>query len=597
MGYKACDLLDHTSSNIGDAIYYDAFGRVKKILHKDSREITYAYTGSDVTVTDEAGNETFFNYHAFGDPDEKLLRGVEDALGNQTSYGYNILGSLTTITQSKVTRTYKYNTKNFLESEKHPETGTTTYTRDNVGNLKTKTDDSGTTTYVYDALNRLRVIDYGSGTITYRYDDADNRILMETPHTTIEYTYDEVNRFRRKQQTILGNLYTTRYHYDDNDNLTGIDYPTGQTVTYDYNRKNQVIEVLGQGWGIDNIRYHTTDTTDTAIGLPREMTFSNGIITTLNYTARNLTKTLRANPLVLDLTYGYDASGNLKKIEDDLDPARDQAFTYDKLNRLKTYRGSWGEGAFGYTATGNRKSKTLNGVLTSYTYSNSRLVSTTGGEEISYRYNADGDVTYLTEGGLEYELRYNRLHQLTGYLTSGGDAIAQYSYDGDGQRITKTANGKTTLYHYGKGGELLSETDETGNPQADYIYLHGKLALKVAPDGVFFYHVDPAGTPLAMTDSTGAVTWRAEYKPFGEEQEITGPSENDKRFVGKEKDEESGLHYFGARYMESRIGRFTSPDPVRAVDPLTGKSSTKASQEPSEAQSLCLWTEQPLQVY
>ena len=218
--------------------------------------------------------------------------------------------------------------------------------------------------------------------------------------------------------------------------------------------------------------------------------------------------------------------------------------------------------------------------METYTYSNNRLVSTTGGEEISYRYNPDGDVRYLTEGGLEYELRYNRLHQLTGYLTSAGDAIAQYDYDGDGQRITKTVNGKTTLYHYGKGGELLSETDEAGNPQGDCIYLHGKLALKVAPDGVFFYHVDPAGTPLAMTDSTGAVTWRAEYKPFGEEQEITGPSENDKRFVGKEKDEESGLHYFGARYMESRIGRFMSPDPVGAVDEKTGKVNQKTIVNP-----------------
>jgi RHS repeat-associated protein len=41
--------------------------------------------------------------------------------------------------------------------------------------------------------------------------------------------------------------------------------------------------------------------------------------------------------------------------------------------------------------------------------------------------------------------------------------------------------------------------------------------------------------------------------------------------VGKEKDSESGLYYFGARYMDAGVGRFASIDPIRAVDPNTGK--------------------------
>jgi RHS repeat-associated protein len=70
-----------------------------------------------------------------------------------------------------------------------------------------------------------------------------------------------------------------------------------------------------------------------------------------------------------------------------------------------------------------------------------------------------------------------------------------------------------------------------------------------------------------MTDAAGAVVWRAEYKPFGEEHQIQATKDNDLRFVGKEKDEETGLLYFGARYMEALIGRFLAPDPVGAVDP------------------------------
>ena len=36
------------------------------------------------------------------------------------------------------------------------------------------------------------------------------------------------------------------------------------------------------------------------------------------------------------------------------------------------------------------------------------------------------------------------------------------------------------------------------------------------------------------------------------------------KFTGKERDAESGLDYFGARYFGSALGRFTSPDPLMA---------------------------------
>jgi RHS repeat-associated protein len=97
---------------------------------------------------------------------------------------------------------------------------------------------------------------------------------------------------------------------------------------------------------------------------------------------------------------------------------------------------------------------------------------------------------------------------------------------------------------------------------------------------VYYYHTDPAGTPLAMTDSSGNVVWRADYLPFGEENLITGTTENDLKFVGKEQDRETGLYYFGARYMEPMIGRFISTDPVGPVDPRTGKVDQKALLNP-----------------
>ncbi|MCL4474954.1 MAG: RHS domain-containing protein [Nitrospirae bacterium] len=80
------------------------------------------------------------------------------------------------------------------------------------------------------------------------------------------------------------------------------------------------------------------------------------------------------------------------------------------------------------------------------------------------------------------------------------------------------------------------------------------LSLSVfADEKVFFYHTDPAGTPLAMTDANGTVVWRADYKPFGEEQSITGTLENNEKFVGKEKDKETGCnvsHYSDPKFSQ-----------------------------------------------
>jgi RHS repeat-associated protein len=98
-----------------------------------------------------------------------------------------------------------------------------------------------------------------------------------------------------------------------------------------------------------------------------------------------------------------------------------------------------------------------------------------------------------------------------------------------------------------------------------FVYSALTLLFSIIPSfagqKVFFYHTDAAGTPVAMTDAGGNVVWRADYKPFGEEQSVTPYPENNKKFAGKEMDKETGLYYFGARYMDAGIGRFVSVDP------------------------------------
>lgn len=63
-----------------------------------------------------------------------------------------------------------------------------------------------------------------------------------------------------------------------------------------------------------------------------------------------------------------------------------------------------------------------------------------------------------------------------------------------------------------------------------------------------------------ITNAAGAVVRRHDYFAFGED--IEGPTGDPRRFTGKERDAETELHYFGARYYRSVWGRFTSVDPL-----------------------------------
>jgi hypothetical protein len=90
---------------------------------------------------------------------------------------------------------------------------------------------------------------------------------------------------------------------------------------------------------------------------------------------------------------------------------------------------------------------------------------------------------------------------LTAFL-SGGSPLAEFEYDGDGMRIKKTASGKTIIYHYGRAGSVISETDENGVNIVDYIYANGKLVAKVVNDEFIVPAAPDNLTASAISDRT-----------------------------------------------------------------------------------------------
>ncbi len=91
----------------------------------------------------------------------------------------------------------------------------------------------------------------------------------------------------------------------------------------------------------------------------------------------------------------------------------------------------------------------------------------------------------------------------------------------------------------------------------------------VSAQEVQYYHLDAVGNVRVVTNQAGQVVERHDYLPFGEEC-TTGPCAADtpvgagqpKHFTGKERDTETGLDYFGARYYRGNLGRFTTVDPT-----------------------------------
>ena len=244
---------------------------------------------------------------------------------------------------------------------------------------------------------------------------------------------------------------------------------------------------------------------------------------------------------------------------------RSESFNYDTLNRIvnaqQTTGTQWGE-SYTIDAWGNMTA------IGSYNGKPHESLSSTAlpSNQLSgYGYDAAGNMTSNGTASYTYDAE-NRL------IATAGNS---YIYDGDGQRVEKCTEGSTpgtcatgatgTLYWRGLGSEPLTETNLAGALQNNYVFFNGqRVARSDSTPLIHYYFSDHLGSHGVVENATGTTCEQdIDYYPYGgvEEDYCSGGGvAQNYKFTGKERDAESGLDEFGARYYASPLGRFMTPD-------------------------------------
>ncbi len=227
---------------------------------------------------------------------------------------------------------------------------------------------------------------------------------------------------------------------------------------------------------------------------------------------------------------------------------------------MKTVTGSNTE-AYSYDANGNRTSGgNVAGV-------NNQL--TTDGV-YNYQYDGEGNRTkrtnIVTHAVDLYSWDYrNRLTTLQSKNAAGVvTQTVSYEYDIDDQRVKRTINGVVENY-YLDGEQIAFVTDGGGNET--FHYLDGtnidEVLAQDTPTGMMWSLSDRLGTVDALTDASGVVVDKRTFNSFGRVLSETNPLVQFRYgYTGRERDLESGLEYYRARYYDSANGRFISVDPA-----------------------------------
>lgn len=274
-------------------------------------------------------------------------------------------------------------------------------------------------------------------------------------------------------------------------------------------------------------------------------------------------------------TYVYDKVGNIKAMKhrgsDPTHPGWTRTYAYNEASQLEA-----GE-------VNNRLSATTIGKITE-----------------SYSYDAHGNMTAMPHlSSMQWDYKDQLRATSRQAVNNGGTPeTTWYVYNAAGQRVRKVTErlgmagqaspnplkeriymGNFEVYHkYSGDGSTVALERETvhitdsskGNIALVETRTHGSEPGEAPARLVRFQFGNHLGSAVLELDDRAQILSYEEYFPYGSTsyQGVRSQTETPKRYryTGKERDEENGLYYHGARYYAPWLGRWTSCDPSGMVD-------------------------------
>jgi RHS repeat-associated protein len=437
------------------------------------------------------------------------------------------------------------------------------------------------------------------------------RSAMCSQESTSSFSYDPMGRLIAEARSIGLNTVTTNttgYKYNLDGSLYQLTYPSGDVVTYTVGGAGRVTQVSDTA-NNNFVAAPSTAPMYAPHGALAGMTQGSGITTTNIYNDRLQPILLSSGPSsgpVFSVCYDFHLgvaitktstdpcqfsayttgdNGNVFQVLNNVDSTRSAAYVYDSLNRIAqaytlnlTSVNCWGEtfsptatapgvvpspSSLGIDAWGNLTNRSgVSGMSGScQTEPFSAAPASTANQLNGYCYDAAGNLLLTSpcpSGSFTPTYWYDAENRMT-------NPAATYSYffDADGVRIRKAASATVgTMYWPGPSGEYLMETNGSGTINEEYIYFNGERIARVdRPSGtVHYYFSDKLGSASVITNASGGGATYYYYYPYGGLVATAGSDPNHYKFNGKERDTETGLDMFGARYYDSSLGRFMTPD-------------------------------------